>query len=35
MGRPSVLEAEMTGDGGVRVSGSVVPLIEGTVELPG
>ena len=35
MGRPSVLEAEMTGDGGVRVSGSVVPLIDGTVELPG
>jgi len=34
MGRPSVIEAEMTGEGGVRVSGSVVPLIDGTVELP-
>lgn len=35
MGRPSVIEAEMTGEGGVRVSGSVVPVIDGEVELPG
>jgi trans-2,3-dihydro-3-hydroxyanthranilate isomerase len=33
MGRPSVLEAEME-EGRPRVAGSVVPLIEGTVELP-
>jgi trans-2,3-dihydro-3-hydroxyanthranilate isomerase len=33
MGRPSVLEAEME-DGRPRVGGSVIPLIEGTVELP-
>lgn len=35
MGRPSVLETEMDKGGRVRVSGSVRPLIEGTVELPG
>jgi trans-2,3-dihydro-3-hydroxyanthranilate isomerase len=34
MGRPSVLEAEME-DGRPRVGGAVVPLIDGTVELPG
>ena len=34
MGRPSVLEAEME-QGRPRVGGKVVPLIEGTVELPG
>ncbi len=34
MGRPSRLEAAMDEGGRVRVSGSVVPLIEGTVELP-
>jgi trans-2,3-dihydro-3-hydroxyanthranilate isomerase len=34
MGRPSVLEAEME-EGRPRVGGKVVPLIEGTVELPG
>ncbi len=33
MGRPSLLEARMDGDR-VRVSGSVIPLIDGTVELP-
>ncbi len=32
--RPSRLEAEME-EGKVRVSGGVVPLIDGTVELPG
>ena len=32
MGRPSLLEAEMEGDR-VRVSGAVLPLIEGTVDL--
>ena len=34
MGRPSKLEAEMEGEL-VRVSGSVVPLIDGSVVLPG
>jgi trans-2,3-dihydro-3-hydroxyanthranilate isomerase len=34
MGRPSVLETEMEA-GRPRVSGSVIPLIEGTVALPG
>jgi trans-2,3-dihydro-3-hydroxyanthranilate isomerase len=34
MGRPSVLETEIE-DGRPRVGGSVIPLIEGTVELPG
>jgi trans-2,3-dihydro-3-hydroxyanthranilate isomerase len=33
MGRPSVLEAEIV-DGQPRVGGSVIPLIDGTVELP-
>jgi trans-2,3-dihydro-3-hydroxyanthranilate isomerase len=33
MGRPSVLEVEMEGDG-VRVGGSVIPLIDGRVLLP-
>ena len=33
MGRPSVLRAEMEGEL-VRVSGWVIPLIEGTIELP-
>jgi trans-2,3-dihydro-3-hydroxyanthranilate isomerase len=33
MGRPSVLETEIEG-GRPRVSGRVVPLIDGTVELP-
>jgi trans-2,3-dihydro-3-hydroxyanthranilate isomerase len=33
MGRPSVLHAEMEGDR-VRVSGSVIPLIDGIVLLP-
>ncbi len=33
MGRPSLLEAEME-DGRPRVSGAVLPLIDGTVELP-
>lgn len=33
MGRPSRLEARMDGDR-VRVSGAIVPLIDGTVELP-
>jgi trans-2,3-dihydro-3-hydroxyanthranilate isomerase len=33
MGRPSVLETSME-DGRPRVGGSVVPLIQGTVELP-
>ena len=33
IGRPSLLQAEMDG-GGVRVSGYVVPLIAGEVELP-
>lgn len=33
MGRPSTLEAEVEGEL-VRVSGSVVPLIDGAVELP-
>ena len=35
MGRPSILEAEVEEDGRIRVSGDVVPLIDGTVELPG
>lgn len=35
MGRPSVLEAEITDGGRVRVGGTVRPLIEGSVELPG
>ncbi|MDP9188621.1 MAG: PhzF family phenazine biosynthesis protein [Actinomycetota bacterium] len=35
MGRPSVLEAETAEGGRVRLNGSVRPLIEGTVELPG
>ena len=34
MGRPSVLETEME-EGRPRVGGRVIPLIEGTVELPG
>jgi trans-2,3-dihydro-3-hydroxyanthranilate isomerase len=34
MGRPSVLEAEMNGEG-VQVRGPVIPLVDGTVELPG
>ena len=35
MGRPAVLEAEIDpASGRVRVSGAVVPLIDGTVELP-
>lgn len=34
MGRPSLIEAAMEGEG-IRVSGSVVPVIDGTVELPG
>jgi trans-2,3-dihydro-3-hydroxyanthranilate isomerase len=34
MGRPSLLEARMEGDR-VRVSGAVLPLIDGTVHLPG
>ena len=34
VGRPSRLEAAMEEEGGVRVSGSVFPLIDGTVELP-
>lgn len=37
--RPSVMEAEMEADGSgqlrPRVGGSVIPLIQGTVELPG
>jgi trans-2,3-dihydro-3-hydroxyanthranilate isomerase len=33
MGRPSVLEAEIE-EGRPRVGGNVIPLIEGTVELP-
>ena len=33
MGRPSVLEVEIEGDG-VRVGGSVIPLIDGRVRLP-
>jgi trans-2,3-dihydro-3-hydroxyanthranilate isomerase len=33
MGRPSTLEARME-DGRARVSGSVVPLVDGTVRLP-
>jgi hypothetical protein len=36
MGRPSVLQAEMADDGDrVLVSGTVVRLIDGSVELPG
>lgn len=34
MKRPSVIHAEPADDG-IRVSGSVVPLIDGTIELPG
>ncbi len=34
IGRPSVLEAEIEGDR-PRVGGDVIPLIDGTVELPG
>ena len=34
MGRPSIIETEIEG-GRSRVGGSVIPLIEGTVELPG
>ena len=34
MGRPSRLEAAMADEGMVRVSGTVVPLIEGGLELP-
>ena len=34
MGRPSRLEAAMEEEGMVRVSGSVIPLIEGGLELP-
>lgn len=34
LGRPSTLRAEIDGDGRARVSGSVVPLIDGSVELP-
>ena len=34
MGRPSLLRAEIEDEGRARVSGSVVPLIDGTVELP-
>jgi trans-2,3-dihydro-3-hydroxyanthranilate isomerase len=33
MGRPSVLEAQMA-DGRPRVGGGVIPVIDGTVELP-
>lgn len=33
MGRPSTLEARMDGDR-VRVSGAVVPLVDGEIELP-
>jgi trans-2,3-dihydro-3-hydroxyanthranilate isomerase len=33
MGRPSVLEVEMT-DGRPRVSGGVIPVIDGEVSLP-
>lgn len=33
VGRPSVIEAQIE-DGRARVSGAVIPLIEGTVELP-
>jgi trans-2,3-dihydro-3-hydroxyanthranilate isomerase len=33
MGRPSILEARIE-DGRARVSGSVVPLVDGTVRLP-
>lgn len=33
MGRPGVIEAQIV-DGRARVSGDVIPLIEGTVELP-
>jgi trans-2,3-dihydro-3-hydroxyanthranilate isomerase len=33
MGRPSLLEAEVE-DGRVRVSGLVIPVMDGTVELP-
>jgi len=35
VGRPSRLEAAIDDSGRVRVSGMVVPLIDGTVELPG
>jgi trans-2,3-dihydro-3-hydroxyanthranilate isomerase len=34
MGRPSVIEAEMV-DGRPRVGGGVIPVIDGTVALPG
>jgi trans-2,3-dihydro-3-hydroxyanthranilate isomerase len=34
MGRPSALEAAISADGRVEVSGGVFPLIDGTVELP-
>jgi hypothetical protein len=33
MGRPSVLEVEMD-DGRPRVSGGVIPLIDGEISLP-
>jgi trans-2,3-dihydro-3-hydroxyanthranilate isomerase len=35
MGRPSTLHAEIDAEGRARVSGSVVPVVDGTVELPG
>ncbi|HET8975762.1 MAG TPA: PhzF family phenazine biosynthesis protein [Solirubrobacterales bacterium] len=34
LGRPSALHAEIDAEGRARVSGSVVPLIDGSVELP-
>ena len=34
MGRPSSIAAEIDDEGLARVSGSVVPIIDGEVELP-
>jgi trans-2,3-dihydro-3-hydroxyanthranilate isomerase len=35
MGRPSSIAAEIDDEGRARVSGSVVPIVDGEVELPG
>jgi trans-2,3-dihydro-3-hydroxyanthranilate isomerase len=35
MGRPSSISAEIDAEGRARVSGSVVPIIDGEVQLPG